>query len=338
MNKLIDLLLCHSSLITSFIQGYENDQKQIDEFLTFICEDINEERIIAILNGNFSCEPNEIEQIWNFLHKYDIDIKDNFREYCVKKIYKELNYKLNIIDMTTSIMALIHNTCINADAKCIDCNMAAEKGHLDCLKYVHENGCEWSSNTCLWAARVGQIECLKYVHENGCAWNSNTCKNAAKNGQIECLKYAHENGCEWTSWTCAYSAYNGHLECLKYAHENGCQWNYYTCSWAAQNGHLECLKYAHENGCEWDADTCKEAAYNGHLDCLKYAHENGCEWDTNTCTYAASNDHLECLKYAHENGCEWNQLQMIKYLHYKQLMRVHLEKYIYQNKNKKYIW
>jgi hypothetical protein len=35
MNKLIDLLLCHSSLITSFIQGYENDSKQIDEILTF---------------------------------------------------------------------------------------------------------------------------------------------------------------------------------------------------------------------------------------------------------------------------------------------------------------
>ena len=98
----------------------------------------------------------------------------------------------------------------------------------------------------------GYLNCMRYAHENGCNWNEDTCSNAARNGHLECLKYAHENGCNWNDRTCSYAAKNGHLECLKYAHENGCDWNEDTCSGAANNGHLECLKYAHENGCPCD--------------------------------------------------------------------------------------
>jgi hypothetical protein len=272
MNSLIDLLLLHSPLITNIIEGYENDSIP-DEFLTLICEDLAKERIIAILSGNFSCAPNEIELIWNFLYKYDIDIKDNFKEYCAKKIYGELNYKFNIINMTTSIISLMHNTCINTDAKCIDCNMAAKKGHLECLKYLHENGCECDSDTSKMAAFNGHLECLKYAHKNGCKWFSLTCQYAAYNGHLECLKYAHKNGCKWYSNTCRNAAENGHFECLKYAHENGCKWNSNTCAFAAKNGHLKCLKYAHKNGCKL---YIKIQGVYKHLDCLKYVRQNGC--------------------------------------------------------------
>ena len=68
------------------------------------------------------------------------------------------------------------------------CNIAAKNGHLDCLKYLHENGCHW-------AARNGHLECLKYAHENRCPWTADTCEYASKNNHIECIKYAHEHGC-----------------------------------------------------------------------------------------------------------------------------------------------
>src|SRR5680860_920011 len=55
---------------------------------------------------------------------------------------------------------------------------------------------------CFTAAKNGHLECLKYAHENGCSWDEITCKSAAENGHLECLKYAHENGCSWDEITC----------------------------------------------------------------------------------------------------------------------------------------
>jgi hypothetical protein len=131
--------------------------------------------------------------------------------------------------------------------------------------------------TCKFAAEYGHLECIKYAHEKGCPWSTDTSTGAAKNNHIECLKYLHENGCPWNSNAYYYAAANGHLECIKYLHQNGCPWSIDTCASAAENGQLDCLKYLHENGCPWSSNTCKYAAYY-HIDCLKYAHENGCPY------------------------------------------------------------
>ncbi len=109
------------------------------------------------------------------------------------------------------------------------------------VKYLYFIQEIWDSNTCVIAARNGKLECLKYVHENGCSWNKDTCTIAAEAGNLECLKYAHENGCPWDKYTCKHAARYNNLECLKYAHENGCDWNVYTCACAAKNGNLEVL-------------------------------------------------------------------------------------------------
>ena len=48
------------------------------------------------------------------------------------------------------------------------CHWAAENGHLDILKYLHENGCPWDSNTCRYAARLKYWDCLQYMVDNKC--------------------------------------------------------------------------------------------------------------------------------------------------------------------------
>lgn len=73
--------------------------------------------------------------------------------------------------------------------------MAANGGHLECLKYAHENGCPWDIFTCADAAHGGHMQCLKYAHEQGCPWDADTCSMATLGGHLECLKYAQENGC-----------------------------------------------------------------------------------------------------------------------------------------------
>ena len=133
-------------------------------------------------------------------------------------------------------------------------NEAAADGRLDILidfHRIYKNKCYWYEKTCSIAAEYGHLDCLKYLYVNGCPWDGWTCYYAALNGHLECLKYAHENGCPWSIGTCFSAANKGHLECLKYAHENGCLWDNETCYFAAVNGHLDCLEYAHKNGCPY---------------------------------------------------------------------------------------
>ena len=186
-------------------------------------------------------------------------------------------------------------------------------GNLELLKFSYENSCLWTDKyskyawfgdeTCENAALNGHLDCLKYAHENDYEWNRWTCNNAIKNGHLECLKYAHKNKCPFDYYLSSIlAAQYGQLECLKYVHENGCEMYEETCMYAALNGHLEILKYAHEHGCPWDKYTCEWAVKNGQLECLKYAHENGCKWSKNDlCIVATENNHIDCLHYIYEN-------------------------------------
>jgi len=123
-------------------------------------------------------------------------------------------------------------------------NNSAKKGYLNCLKYLHENGCYWSYVTCYRAAWNGNLDCLKYLHDNRCSWDEDTCNCAAWNGNLDCLKYAHENGCSWNEDTCNCAARKGNLDCLKYAHENGCQYDKQECiNKAKKNDHEEIIDY-----------------------------------------------------------------------------------------------
>lgn len=77
---------------------------------------------------------------------------------------------------------------------------AARHGQLECLKFLHENGCAWQSDTTLMAARYGHLQCLKYAHENGCAWHPELRTEAAHNGHLDCLDYAVKHLCPTTKY------------------------------------------------------------------------------------------------------------------------------------------
>ncbi len=211
---------------------------------------------------------------------------------------------------------------------------AAANGHLDCLRYAHENGCPWHRETtatacCLesnmdastvqglrelldsYGSTIEQYSSCPscWLHNRGLSCNKNVkCVSkdtavAATYGRIECLEYAYRHNLPWHHQTTAGAAANGNLDCLKYAYQNGCPWSPDTTMYAAGNGRLDCLRYAHENGCPWHRDTAATAAKHGQLSCLEYAHENGCPWDLETIAAAASEENYDCLLYACHNGC-----------------------------------
>ncbi|XP_050438601.1 ankyrin repeat and SOCS box protein 12-like isoform X4 [Adelges cooleyi] len=52
------------------------------------------------------------------------------------------------------------------------CAAASSNGHLECLKYLHENGCPWNETTTLNAVSYGHLECLRYAIQNGCPYDT----------------------------------------------------------------------------------------------------------------------------------------------------------------------
>jgi len=109
--------------------------------------------------------------------------------------------------------------------------VAIRDGHLEVVTFFISEY-KWTEATplvldhhkCHVAASHGQLDCLKHLHEHGCEWDEWTCQAAAENGHLECLTYAHEHGCRWDEWTCHAAAKRDNHECLKYAHEHGCPW------------------------------------------------------------------------------------------------------------------
>jgi hypothetical protein len=95
-----------------------------------------------------------------------------------------------------------------------------------------------------YSAKYGHLDCLKYLHENGCTLSYYATRRAAQNGHLDCLKYLHQNGCPWSHYATRWAAKYGHLDCLKYAHQNGCPWDIYTIDSAAKAGHIDCVLYA----------------------------------------------------------------------------------------------
>jgi hypothetical protein len=45
--------------------------------------------------------------------------------------------------------------------------------------------CPWNVRACAKAAEGGHLEILKYLHENGCPWYSMACKYAVIGGKLD---------------------------------------------------------------------------------------------------------------------------------------------------------
>jgi hypothetical protein len=129
---------------------------------------------------------------------------------------------------------------------------AAEQGNLEMIKYCVANGCPVNGIACACAARSGHLECLKYLHEEVKApWDSGTAAWAAGNGQLHILEYLFQRKYnKYDIYACNYAARKGHLDCLKYLHETAkAPWDDTAVLYAHRNNQSECLQYLLDNDC-----------------------------------------------------------------------------------------
>jgi hypothetical protein len=206
------------------------------------------------------------------------------------------------------ILRYLEDKFLGYDHRVRVCELAAVEGHLDILRYAHENGYPWDGDSCRAAARNGHLSILKYLHENGCSCRRTPIYyEAIISGQLDVVMYLYENDFTMDMDACDYAATRNSLPILIYLRERGFPWSSRTCLAAIVEGNLEVFAYAHENGCPVHREACLEATIYGHLNILRYAHEAGYEWDERVCRTAAYYNNLDCLRYAHENGCPWDE-------------------------------
>lgn len=86
----------------------------------------------------------------------------------------------------------LHDCLIDAETV----KAAISGNQVHCLRYLHAVAPGiWDETLCAFAAKEDSIDCLRYLHENGCPWSAETTFSALMEGNLECLSYAHQHGC-----------------------------------------------------------------------------------------------------------------------------------------------
>lgn len=163
--------------------------------------------------------------------------------------------------------------------------LAAEGGHLDCLKYAVDNGCRVTHESCCLAAKAGHADCMEFVHRHGGRMNLKVFENAVQSGQLSCVKYIVSSKALDNSdsrQVCDVAARAGNMEALAYLFSVGCEASVHAANAAAALDQIECLKLLYANGCPVSSDTCHVAVHCGSMRCLEYLHEIGCPWNPST--------------------------------------------------------
>ncbi len=131
-------------------------------------------------------------------------------------------------------------------------NAAAYRGNMEMVKYCVANKCPINEFACACAADRGHLECLKYLREEVKApWNSYTAAWAAQNGHLHILEYLVERKYDkYSGNACQLAAWNGHLDCLKYLHETAkAPWDSRAVRYAHEKNQTECVQYLLDNDC-----------------------------------------------------------------------------------------
>ena len=136
-------------------------------------------------------------------------------------------------------------------------NAAAKQGNMEMVKYCVANECPIDAWACANAAGHGHLECLKYLHEevqaplNSPHRPGRTASWAAKSGHLHILEYLVERKYDkYSVSACELAARNGHFDCLKYLRETAkAPWDMDAVRYAHENNQTECVQYLLDKRC-----------------------------------------------------------------------------------------
>jgi hypothetical protein len=166
--------------------------------------------------------------------------------------------------------------------------------------------------TCMRVGVPGHLDIVRYVHEQGCTLDASISKAAARGGHLSIVRYLYEHGCVWDAAVSLYAVQGGHLNVLRYLDEHGCPCDgVAACNAAARGGHIGTLRYMHERNRPWDAvRACELAAGSGSVDIINYIVEQEsivltAAHLTSMLNAAGSYDQLETAHWLRQQGAQW---------------------------------
>lgn len=288
--------IANSKFISSLDDEDEDENIELPDFIKYIPDILEDEDIIDVYLtvDFFGNEPSNYLEYLATRSKEDYD-----------RLYAHIgDRKIGNMDELNSIRK--YSQMSMSDDRV--CTWAARNGYLKILELAHKSGYQWDKNTFKEASINGHLDCLKYLFNNGCPNDDKrsyindhlTIALTAANGQLECLMFLHENGFDWGGMTLVQAARHGHLNCLIYAHEHGCTGLLTTnvMSQAALNGNLSCLIYAYEHGFILGNDLLYYAGMKDQVDCFIYLYDKGLPFQESDLRYIKSE---EIIAYIKEN-------------------------------------
>ncbi|EGG18575.1 hypothetical protein DFA_04069 [Cavenderia fasciculata] len=214
-------------------------------------------------------------------------------------------------------------------------NDAAYNGHLDIIKFLHENRSEGCSiNAINYAAFSGHFSVVEWLHFNrseGCTVSA--MDNAARNGHFKIVQFLHDHRTEGCSTDAMDTSAT--LEITQFLHihrSEGC--THKAMDISSERGLLNIVEWLHYNRSEGCTHRAMDMAIsNGHFDIIKFLYHNrsercsakamdnvkmeggDCRQTIELVTFLIQNLQLEVTKQFMENAIRSGRLDIVQLIH-----------------------
>lgn len=194
------------------------------------------------------------------------------------------------------------------------CSAAAKGGHLHVLRFLRSSrqmNAKWTTNTPRCAAERGHLEVLRWAIENRCPVDDRTYHGAAMYGHVHILEYLHTTHATYDAFAACAAAGQGHVHVLEWFNEHGyILWQDRILQRAARENQIKVLEWACSQpstrfyrATGLTADIMAEAAKGGHVEAMQWLRDHGTDWNTYVSDAAAREGKLEALRWLVDKGC-----------------------------------
>ena len=182
---------------------------------------------------------------------------------------------------------------------------ACRSNNVEILEYVHKfMKLPFSTLSSVFSVlKNGHIECLKYLYENGAKLTTNTMQFALEDNNKECIKYLIDIHCPMDQYVNIMAVRFCDLEIVKYLYEKHIiKLNKdYLLKHVLLNK-FQVLKYVLEKGCPYSSDIIDDIINLDKAGYLKYFQkEYKMSIDKSNFIYMIKQDAIACLKYVYKN-------------------------------------